>query len=66
MNKITGGIHIGKYNAFAHKCAALTAGDHSKAATLRLTHHIKHHTAPAYVQCAQTMLDHTGMRQMES
>lgn len=31
MNKITSGIHIGKNNTFAHKCAALTAGVNSKA-----------------------------------
>lgn len=56
MNKIPEGIHIGKYNAFTHKCAALTAGVHSKAATLCLTHNIKHHTALVYVQYAQTVL----------
>lgn len=49
MNKITGGIHIGKYNAFAHKCAALTAGVHSKAATLWLIHYIKHHKETVYI-----------------
>lgn len=59
MNKITGGIRIGKYNAFAHKCVALTAGVHSKAATLCLTHYIKHHRALVYVQYAQTMFDYT-------
>ena len=50
MNKITGGIHVGKYNAFAHKCAALAAGVHSEAATLCLTHYIKHNTAVVCVQ----------------
>ena len=57
MNKITRGIHIGKYNAFAHKCAALTAGVHSNAATLRLTHYIKHLTPLVYVQYAWTILE---------
>lgn len=37
MNKITGGIHVGKYNAFALKCAAL--GDESPQESL--THHIE-------------------------
>lgn len=45
MNKITGGIHIEKYNSFAHKCVALIAGVHDGAATLCLTHYFKHHTA---------------------
>lgn len=55
MNKITGGIHIEKYNSFAHKCGAPTAGVHSEAATLCLTQYIKHHTALLYVQYAQTV-----------
>lgn len=45
MNKITGGIHVGKYNAFALKCGALTAAVRGEAATLSLSHCFKQHSA---------------------